>query len=527
MTHDSKVDVGTEAVRLELDRIVSSKTFSGAKRSQTFLRYVVERSLLSTAPKEFEIALEVFGRGADYDPEIDATVRVEASRLRSRLREYYDTAGMDDTILIDIPKGGYGAVFVSRRATVASDAAMEDPRPGRPTTNDTADSQEANVQFVLSDAVGALSSSGDAAQRMRLPSTKGSARWRVGAVIAATGIACLLALIALRMAWRKPQSAGPIRSIAVLPLQNLSGDPNQEYFADGMTDELITELARIPNLRVVSRTSVMRDKGSGKSLSQIAQELRVDAIIEGSVVRANDRVRITTQLIDARDDKHLWAQSFEGQLSDVLSLQDGVAREIASQTKTALAPSVQSQLASPKHVNPEAHDAYLRGRFFVERRDGKTAATYFRKAISLDSEYAAAHAGLAEALITMHEAGGSPVNEVIPDAIASAKRAIELDPNEGEGYTALGTIDTVVLWDWDAAEQNLRRGIELNPNSALAEIRYANYLIVRARTEEAIAHMRKAVEVDPAIIFCKPATGERALSRPALRRSTGSASARQ
>jgi tetratricopeptide (TPR) repeat protein len=189
----------------------------------------------------------------------------------------------------------------------------------------------------------------------------------------------------------------------------------------------------------------MRDKGSGKLLGQIAQELGVDAIIEGSVVRADDRVRITAELINARDEKRLWAQSFEGHLSDVLSLQEDFAREIASQAKTALALSVQSQLASPKHVNPEAHDDFLRGRFFVERRDGKTAATYFRKAISLDPEYAAAYAGLAEALITMHEAGGVPVNEVTPDAIASAKRAIELDPNDGEGiaedYRALGRLD--------------------------------------------------------------------------------------
>jgi tetratricopeptide (TPR) repeat protein len=206
----------------------------------------------------------------------------------------------------------------------------------------------------------------------------------------------------------------------------------------------------------------MQDKGSRKPLRQIAQELDVDAIIEGSVIRADGRVRITAQLIDTRDDKHLWAQSFEGPLSDVLSLQDGVAREIASQTETALAPSVQSQLMSPKHVNPEAYDAYLRGRFFVERRDDNTAATYFRKAISFDPEYAAAHAGLAEALITMHEAGGVTVNEVMPDAIASAKRAIELNPNDGEGYTALGTTDTVFLWDWDAAERNFRRGIELS-----------------------------------------------------------------
>jgi TolB-like protein len=426
--------------------------------------------LANSPPKEYAIAVDVFERGTEYDPAVDATVRVEAGRLRSRLREYYAGEGRHDLLCIEVPKGSYVAV-VSVRDT-EKDLSQQV-------------AAETEAQAKAADAPNAE------AKNRRLGV-------RVGILV------CLLTLAVIAAVWfvqKRDRAAKPIRSIAVLPLQNLSGDPNQEYFADGMTDELITELARIPNLRVVSRTSVMQDKGSRKPLRQIAQELGVDAIIEGSVVRVVDRVRITAQLIDARDDKHLWAQSFEGQLSDVLSLQDSVAREIASQTKTALTPSVQNQLASPKHVNPEAHDAYLRGRFFVERRDGNTATTYFRKAISLDSEYAPAYAGLAEALITMHEAGGAPVNEVMPDAIASAKRAIELNPNDGEGYTALGTIDTVFLWDWDAAERNLRRGIELNTNSALAEIRYAIYLTVRARSEEAIAHMRKAVELDPLSFF--------------------------
>ena len=465
-------------VTQQVERILKSKVFAAATRSQAFLQYVVEKSLANSPPKEYTIAVDVFERGTEYDPAVDATVRVEAGRLRSRLREYYAGEGQDDLLYIEVPKGSYAAVFTARDSEKGSHRQLQpgpaDPQAAKGTAETEAEAKAANAEA------------------------------RNGRLRRAGVVACLLALVVVAAAWflqKRVRAVKPIRSIAVLPLQNLSGDPNQEYFADGMTDELITELARIPNLRVVSRTSVMRDKGSGKPLRQIAQELGVDAIIEGSVVRADDRVRITAQLIDARNDKHLWAQSFEGQLSDVLSLQDGVAREIASQTKTALAPSVQSQLASPKHVNPEAYDAYLRGRFFVERRDGKTAATYFRKAISLDSEYAAAHAGLAQALITMHEAGGAPVNEVIPDAIASAKRAIELDPNDGEGYTALGTIDTVVLWDWDAAERNLRRGIELNPNSALAEIRYAIYLTVRTRPEEAIAHMRRAVELDPLSFF--------------------------
>lgn len=174
---------------------------------------------------------------------------------------------------------------------------------------------------------------------------------------------------------RRPQTA-PIRSLAVLPLENLSGDPNQEYFAEGMTDELITELARIPNLRLVSRTSVMQDKGSRKPLREIARELDVDAVVEGSVVRSGDRVRITAQLIDARDDKHLWAQSFEEQFTDILSLQDSVAREIASQTKVALLPP---QTRPAMRLNPQAQDAYLRGLYFLHRRDAIKCTQYFSR----------------------------------------------------------------------------------------------------------------------------------------------------
>src|ERR1700679_1542323 len=322
MAHSSQLNIDADAVRLEVDRIVSSTIFAAAKRSQMFLRFVVERSLANSAPKEFEIALEVFDRGASYDPEIDATVRVEASRLRSRLREYYDTAGTEDPIFIDIPKGGYGARFVSRRAVAASHAAIEDPPQSRPAMSDAADSQEPNAQFVPSDALSASPPSGHAAQRIRLSSMKDSARWRVGAVIAATAIAGMLVLIVFWIARSKQRTASPIRSLAVLPLQNLSGSAQEEYFADGITDALITELAHTPNLRVVSRTSVMREKGNQKSLRQIASELDVDVVVEGSVVRSGDRIRITAQLIDVLDDRHLWAQSYEEQMTDILTLQD-------------------------------------------------------------------------------------------------------------------------------------------------------------------------------------------------------------
>jgi len=332
------------------------------------------------------------------------------------------------------------------------------------------------------------------------PSESGNqARWRWLAW-AIPGL--LLAAVAVGLAahfsiHRHEVREANIRSLAVLLLDNLSGDPSQEYFADGMTDELITELARIPGLRVVSRTSVMQDKGARKPLARIAQELGVDAIVEGSVVRSGDRVRITAQLIDARSDKHLWAQSFEGPLGDILSLQDSVAREISLQTSAVLTPAAKAEFANARHVNPDAYDAYLRGLYFIQRRDGDPAASYFRKAIALDPEYAAANAGLAEALVTQLLVKGPLAIDVMPSAIAAAKRAIELDPNSGEAYTALGAIDTNYLLDWSAAERNLRQGIELSPSSSDAETWFAVYLTSVGRPAEAVDAMRRAVALDP------------------------------
>jgi TolB-like protein/DNA-binding winged helix-turn-helix (wHTH) protein/Tfp pilus assembly protein PilF len=327
----------------------------------------------------------------------------------------------------------------------------------------------------------------------------GQSSWlrRRGWVLALIVPLLLLFAFLLKFRTHKSDPAAPIRSLAVLPLQNLSGNPNEEYFADGMTDELITELAHIPGLRVVSRTSVMQDKGAGKSLAQIARELDVDAIVEGSVVRSGDRARITAQLIDARSDKHLWAQSFEGPLGDILSLQDSVAREISLQTRSVLTAAARVELTNARHIDPEAHDDYLRGLYFIQRRDGNLAASYFRKAIALESDYAAANAGLAEALVTQYVASDKDPAEKMPLAIAAARRAIELDPNSSEAYTALGAIDTNFLHDWDAAEQSLRKGIELSPSSSDAETWYAIYLTSVGRPAEAVTAMQRAVTLDP------------------------------
>jgi len=255
---------------------------------------------------------------------------------------------------------------------------------------------------------------------------------------------------------------------------------------------LITELARIPNLRVVSRTSVMANKGQRRSLPDIARQLDVDAIVEGSIVRSGDRIRITAQLIDARTDRHLWAQSFEGPAADVLTLQDNVAQQIATQARLVLAPP------SPREaVNPAAHDAYLRGRYFFNKQDFSHSLESYQQAIALDPNYASAYAGYASALDGASAFGIGTPEQLMPKAFAAAQRAIQLDPQNGEAYTALGSVQTIYYWDWTAAEQNLIRGISLNPNDSIAEFKYAVYLDAMGHAEDAVTHMRRALELDP------------------------------
>jgi len=319
-------------------------------------------------------------------------------------------------------------------------------------------------------------------------SLRTTSRYRIAAAI----VICLSAVAAVWFFAGRHRTAAPISSLAVLPLDNLSGDPTQEYFADGMTDELITELARIPNLRIVSRTSVLAGKGTHLPLSAIASQFDVDAIIEGSIVRSGGRIRITTQLVDARTDRHLWAQSFEGSDSDILSLQDSVAQQIAVQARLVLAPA-----APHVAVNPAAHDAYLRGRYFFDKQDFSHSLESFQQAVALDPAYASAFAGYASALDAAATFSIGTPEQLMPRAVAAAQRAIELDPQNGEAYTALGSVETIYEWNWTAAEQNITRGIALNPNDSIAEFKYAVYLDAVGRADEAVTHMRRAVQLNP------------------------------
>jgi serine/threonine protein kinase/tetratricopeptide (TPR) repeat protein len=312
-----------------------------------------------------------------------------------------------------------------------------------------------------------------------------------------------LAIVALGyVLWRDRRAAVPgrIQSLAVLPLTNLSNDPAQDYFADGMTEALITDLSKISALRVISRTSVMRYRGVKKSLPEIGRELDVDAVLEGSVLRAGDRIRIATQLIEVDSDRHLWAESYERALRDVLSLQSEVAQAVAREIKITLTPDERTRFGRIRQVDPEAQEAYLRGRFSWNTRtvEGlQKSIEYFQRAIDLDPAYAAAYAGLADAYAILGNNQFAPAHDSFPKARAAALRALELDDSLAEAHASLALCMQNYDWDWSGAEREYRRAFELNPNYAPAHQWYAFYLVGMGRNAEAIDEIKKARHLDP------------------------------
>ena len=303
-----------------------------------------------------------------------------------------------------------------------------------------------------------------------------------------------------RWAGKSSVSGFEMHSIAVLPLANLSGDPRQDYFADGMTEELTTDLGKISSLKVISRTSAEKYRGSRKSAPQIAQELKVEAIVEGSILRQGNRVRITTQLIDAVHDKHLWAESYERDLGDALAVQSTVALEIARQVRARLSSSEQQRLGQHGPVNPEAYDAYLRGRYSHTTQSPealKDGLPAFQRAIELDPTYAPAYAGLADTYSLLANYGVLAPNEAFPQAEAAARKALDLDPSSSEAHTALAYPEHHYTWNWEAAELDYKTAISLAPSNANARLRYAELLSSLGRHDEAIAEMHHALDLDP------------------------------
>jgi TolB-like protein/DNA-binding winged helix-turn-helix (wHTH) protein/Tfp pilus assembly protein PilF len=316
------------------------------------------------------------------------------------------------------------------------------------------------------------------------------------------GLAVALASAAAWAFYHRTPLSPEFRSLAVLPLENLSGDPSQEYFADGMTDELTTRLAQISTLRVISRTSMMTYKNVHKPLAEIASELNVDAVVEGSVSRSADRVRVTAQLIDARNDRHVWAESYDEDIRDTLVLQSRITHAIAEQIRANLNPQEVATLDKSKKVNPAAYEAYLKGRYFWNKRtvDGlRTAIEYFSHAIEIDPNNAEAYSGLADsyAISGDWKYGVLPPHDAFSKATAAAAEALVLDNTLGEAHASLAFALDLYGWDWDAAEREYTQAIKFNPGYATAHQWYSWHLFMVGRNDDAMFELKRAQSLDP------------------------------
>src|SRR5712692_4688560 len=403
---------------------------------------------------------------ADTFVDFDHSLHNAIARIREVLGDSSETPRYIETL----PRRGYR--FIAQ----VEEAGSQAPGPSAPST--PADEAPARVRRTKSRVVVSLT--------VLTPLITGLAIWLVLTV------------------WRWPSATPPLRSIAVLPLDNLSGDPSQDYFVDGMTDELTTDLAKVSSLRVTSRTSVMRYKGTKKGLPEIARELNVEGIVEGSVMRSGNRVRITAQLIHAPTDRHLWAETYERDLGDGLRLQSEVAQAIAQQVRAQLTPQQQAQLRSAPAVNPEACEAYLTGRYYLSNQFTMAqplnlAKSYFEESVRKDPGFALAYSGLADSYVYLAFFGQGQLS---PDrAYGSANealgKALELDDSIGEAHDTLGLLSWRFEWDWAAAEREFNRAIALAPSYSCAHEDPSIFLSFTGRRAEALAEVAKSNELDP------------------------------
>ena len=468
--------VGADAIRQALEKILSSPGFAASDRLSRFLRHSVEASLLGETDrlKESLLGIEVFGRKPSYDPRIDAVVRTEAVKLRARLKKYYEKEGAGDAVVIDLPKGGYVALFRFREPELPpGGAAVEEPphngagAPGNLSRNTLI----AGVAIALA----------------LLGSTYFSFRHRADAA--------------------KPAA---LSSIAVLPFSDLSPQKDQEYFCDGMTDEVIDALTKAGGFRVVARTSSFAFKGKQLDIRDIGNKLNVGAVLEGSVRKDGKMLRVTAQLISVADGYHMWSETYERELKDVFKVQDEISRAIVDTLQVKLT-NTGGKLVRGNQPDLQTYDLYLQGRYHWSRwrlEGARQAVGYFEQAIARDPKYAEAYAGLSYAYCWMGFFGGLPPNEAMPKAKAYSERALALDDTLPAAHVSLGYVKGLYEWDWPGAEREFKRAIELNPNFPDAHFAYGlTYLAPMGRTKEALDELEIARRLDPLSLVINTYTG--------------------
>jgi len=411
-----------------------------------------------------------------------------------RLRETLGDSSENPRYIETLPRRGYR--FIAHVDQTAS--SLPEENPSVPLTN----SQVSPTEAVKTP--GSVLSFPDGTSHP-IPRLAASYRRKAIFMFCVVGATALVAGVVSYLARNFPRArvaSNQIKSLVVLPLENLSGDREQEYFADGMTDELIAHLSKIRSLRVISRTSAMEYKGARKPLSEIARDLNVDAVVEGTVVRSGNRVRITAELVQVAPDRNLWAETYESPLGDILTLQSQVATAIANEIRIKLTPEEEQRLASVHPISTESYEDYLKGRYYWNKRseEGLTKAIdYFELATKKDPNYALAYAGLADCYSIIGSAivGTVPSRDVAPKAKAAALKALELDGTLAEAQTSLATVRFNYDWDWAAAATGFNRAIELNPSYATAYQRFSLYLMAIGRTQESVAQMNRARDLEP------------------------------
>lgn len=481
-------------IRQHLRRVLASHVFAGSKRTQDFLELIVSHALDGEFDKlrERMIGAEMFGRPVSYDTGQDSVVRVKATDVRKKLAQYYAEAKEPQSLRIELPAGSYVPRFHFEQLNDAPHLSAEPAQT-------TAPAQSA-VPIPAQPAIH------DQPPHSAVPAstpdfTPSAAHRRSPRLLLAVALGMLAAAVlgyAGFKRWFGESSAhSGIRSIVILPLENLSGDPAQEYFADGMTEELINDLDQISTLRVISLTSSMSYKGTRKTLPEIAHELSVDAVVEGGILREGNEVRVSAQLIDARTDRPIMAHTYIRDLTSARAWQGEVAQAIVDEISINVTPREQARLARDRSIDPAAHDLYLRGMLRLEADDCKGAANFFDQALDKNPNYAQAHAALANCYGRMGESGLMAYRDAFSKQKAEASRAIELDDSLPEGHAELANAAMTLDWDWATAAAQFNRALELNPNSAPIHEKYAFYLVRTGQLPKALAEVERGVDLDP------------------------------
>jgi TolB-like protein/tetratricopeptide (TPR) repeat protein len=485
-------------VRRHLEQIVGSHAFSGSKRTQDFLRLIVEHALAGEVDslKERMIGAEMFGRPINYDTGSDSVVRVKATEVRKRLAQYYLETDEKTNVRIELHSGSYMPRFAFGPPSLKASPELKAKPPAIVVPLTVADQPAQSALSHHEPPAAMTEEAADEIHNLPLRAPRHSKRMLIGAALT-LGVIATVGYLGFKKWYIDSPARLGIRSIAILPLKNLSGDPGQEYFADGMTEELINDLGQVSTLRVISLTSAMSYKGTKKTLPEIARELSVGGVVEGSVQREGNQVRISAQLIDARADRPIWAHTYVRDMTSVLVLQGEVAQAIADEISTKVTPQEQARLARIRPIDPEAQDFYLHGMIQLDADDCKSAIAFFNEAVTRNPGYAQAHAALANCYGRLGESGQMAYKDAFSRQKTEATKAVELDESLPEGHAELANTAMTLDWDWAAAATEFHRALELNPNSAVVHQKYAFYLVRTGQPREALAEVERGVDLDP------------------------------